>query len=122
MFCIRFIFYSSLIHVINFIFLFDFRFEKTLISRRKEIKIAIVDCLIVIFAQVFSLIVSFVFSIIFFNFLIIFFNLIIYFSKHSFIVFVTLAHSCHVACLIISKNFVIIVHDIIFDRFFSFDL
>ena len=48
-FCIRFIFCSFLIHVINFIFLFDFRFEKVLISRKKKIKIAIVDCLIVIF-------------------------------------------------------------------------
>ena len=92
-FCTRFIFYSFLIYVINFIFLLDFRFKKTLILRRKNAEIAIVDCLIVIFIQIFSLIVSFVFSITFFNFLITFFNLIICFSKHSFIFFVTLAHS-----------------------------
>ena len=49
-FCIRFISWFFLIHVINFIFLFDFRFERALISRRKNVKIAIVDCLIVIFA------------------------------------------------------------------------
>ena len=49
-FCICFIFCSSLIHVINFIFLFDLRSEKTLILRKKKIEIAIVDCLIVIFA------------------------------------------------------------------------
>ena len=121
-FCIRFIFCSSLIYVINFIFLLDLHFEKTLISRRKKTEIAIVDCLIVIFVQMFSSIVFFVFSIIFFNFLIIFFNLIICFSKHSFIVFITFAHSCRVACLIMSKNFIIIVHNIIFDKFFFFDL
>ena len=92
-FCTRFIFYFSLIYVINFVFLFDFCFEKTLISRRENIEIAIVNYLIVIFVQVFSSIVSFVFSIIFFNFLIIFFNLVICFSKHLFIVFITLAHS-----------------------------
>ena len=91
-FCIRFISCFSLIYVINFISLFDFCFEKTLISRKKNVEIAIVNCLIVIFAQIFSSIVFFVFSIIFFNFLIIFFNLVISFSKHSFIVFVTLAH------------------------------
>ena len=39
----------SLIHVINFISLFDFRFEKTLILRKRNAEIAIVDCLIVIF-------------------------------------------------------------------------
>ena len=49
-FCTRFIFWFSLIYVINFIFLLDLRFEKTLISRKKSVKIAIVDCLIVIFA------------------------------------------------------------------------
>ena len=48
-FCIYFIFCFSLIYVINFIFLFNFRFEKTLISRKKSVKIAIVNCLIVIF-------------------------------------------------------------------------
>ena len=120
-FCIRFIFCFFLIYVINFIFLFDFCFERTLISRRKKIEIAIIDCLIVIFAQMFFLIVFFIFSIILFNFSIIFFNFIICFSKYLFIVFVTLAHSCRVACFIISKNFIIIVHDIIFDRFFFFD-
>ena len=76
-FCIRFIFCSFLIYVINFISLINFYFEKTLISCKKNIKVAIVDYLIVIFAQIFSSIVFFVFSIIFFNFLIIFFNLII---------------------------------------------
>ena len=92
-FCTRFISCFFLIHVINFIFLFNFRFERTLILRKKNIKIAIIDCLIVIFVQIFSLIVSFVFSIILFNFLIIFFNLVTCFSKYSFIVFVTFAHS-----------------------------
>ena len=48
-FCNRFIVYSFLIHVINFIFLLDFHFKKTLISRRKSAEIAIVDCLIIIF-------------------------------------------------------------------------
>ena len=120
-FCTRFIFCFSLIYVINFISLFNFRFERTLILRRKNVEIAIVDCLIVIFVQVFSSIVSFVFSITFFNFLITFFNFVICFSKHSFIVFVTLAHSWRVACLIKLKNFVIVVHDIIFDKFFSFN-
>ena len=91
--CIRFISYFSLIHVINFIFLLDFCFEKTLISRKENVEFAIVDYLIVIFAQIFSLIVSFVFSITFFNFLIIFFNLIIDFSEHSLAVFVTFVHS-----------------------------
>ena len=76
-FCIHFISCSFLIYVINFISLFNFCFEKALISRRKNVKIAIVDCLIVIFVQIFSSIVSFVFSIIFFNFLIIFFNFVI---------------------------------------------
>ena len=92
-FCIRFIFCSLLIHISNFIFLFDFCFEKALISRRKNVEIAIVDCLIVIFVQMFFSIVSFVFSVTLFNFLIIFFNFIICFSKHSLVVFVTFAHS-----------------------------
>ena len=48
-FCIHFIFCFSLIHVINFIFLFDFRFERALISRKKNVEVAIADCLIVIF-------------------------------------------------------------------------
>ena len=48
-FCIYFIFYFSLIHVINFISLLDFRFDKMLISRKRSVEIAIVDCLIVIF-------------------------------------------------------------------------
>ena len=91
--CTRFIFYSSLIHVINFIFLLNLRFKEALILRKKNVEIAIVDCLIIIFVQIFSLIVFFVFSIIFFSFLIIFFNLVICFSKHSFTVFVTFAHS-----------------------------
>ena len=120
-FCTRFIFYSFLIYVINFIFLFNLCFEKTLISRKENAEIAIVDCLIVIFAQIFSSIVFFVFSIIFFSFLIIFFNLVIYFSKYSFIAFVTLAHSWRVACFIKLKKFIIVVHDIIFDKFFSFN-
>ena len=91
-FCIHFISCFSLIYVINFIFLFNFCFERTLISRKENVEIAIVDCLIVIFIQIFSSIVSFVFSITFFNFLIIFFNLVICLLKHLFIVFVTLAH------------------------------
>ena len=37
-FCICFIFCFSLIHIINFISLFDFRFEKTLISRKKALR------------------------------------------------------------------------------------
>ena len=48
-FCIRFIFCSFLIQAINFIFLLDFHFEETLILRRKNVKVAIADCLIVIF-------------------------------------------------------------------------
>ena len=48
-FCIHFISYSFLIHVINFIFLFDLRFEKALISRKKSVEIVIINCLIVIF-------------------------------------------------------------------------
>ena len=120
-FCTCFISCFFLIQVINFIFLLNFRFERTLISRKKNVEIAIADYLIVIFAQVFSFIVFFVFSIILFKFLIIFFSFVIYFLKHSFVVFVTSAHSWRVACLIKSKNFVIIVHDIIFDRFFSFN-
>ena len=92
-FCIRFILCSSLIHVINFISLLDLRFKKMLISRKENVEIAIVDCLIVIFVQIFFSIVSFVFSIIFFSFLIIFFSLVTCFLKHSFIVFVMLAHS-----------------------------
>ena len=120
-FCIRFISCFSLIHVINFISLLNLRFERTLISRRKNVEIATIDCLIVIFAQIFSSTVSFVFSITLFSFLITFFSLVICLSKHSFTVFATLAHSWRVACLIKLKNFVIAVHDIIFDRFFSFD-
>ena len=119
--CTRFISCSSLIHVINFISLLDLRSERTLISRRKNAEIAIVNCLIVIFVQIFSSIVSFVFSTTLFNFLIIFFNLVICLLKHSFTAFVTLAHSWRVACLIKSKNFVIAVHNIILDKFFSFD-
>ena len=92
-FCIHFIFYFSLIHVINFIFLLNLRFEKALISRKKNAEIAIADCLIVIFVQMFFSIVFFVFSTTLFNFLIIFFNLVIYFLKYSFIIFVTFAHS-----------------------------
>ena len=120
--CIYFISYLFLIYVINFIFLFDFRFKKTLISRKKSVKIAIIDYLIVVFIQIFLSIVFFVFSITFFNFLITFFNFIIYFSKYSFVVFVTFKHSWYVACFIILKNFIIIVHDVIFDKFFSFNL
>ena len=75
-FCIRFIFYFSLIYVINFIFLLDFHFKRALISRKKSVEVAIVNCLIVIFVQIFSSIVFFVFSVTFFNFLIIFFNLV----------------------------------------------
>ena len=44
-----FIFYSFLIHIINFIFLLNFCFEKALILRKKNVEIAIVDCLTVIF-------------------------------------------------------------------------
>ena len=120
-FYICFIFCFSLIHVINFISLLDFRFEKTLISRKKNVEVAISDCLTIIFVQIFFSILSFVFSITFFNFLIIFFNLVIYFSKQSFAFFVLSAHSWRVASFIMSKNLIIIVHDIIFDRFFSFD-
>ena len=83
--CNRFIFCSFLIHIINFIFLLDFYFEKAMISRKKDVEIATFDCLTIIFVQIFSPIVSFVFSIIFFNFLIIFFSLVIYFSKQSFV-------------------------------------
>ena len=85
--CIHFIFCFSLIYIINFISLLDFRFERTLISRKKNVEVATFDCLTTIFVQIFSLIVSFVFSIILFNFLIIFFNFIICLSKQSFIFF-----------------------------------
>ena len=121
-FCICFIFYFFLIHVISFISLFNFRFEEASVSRKKDVEIATFDCLTIIFIQIFSSIVSFVFSIIFFNFLIIFFNLVTCLSKQSLVFFVSFAHSWRVASLIMSKNLVIIVHDIIFDRFFSFDL
>ena len=121
-FCIYFIFRSFLIYIINFIFLLDFRFERALILRKKNVEIAIVDCLIVIFAQIFSSIMSFVFSIILFNFLIIFFNFVIWLLKYLIIVFVTFAQSYRVAYFIMSKNFIIIVYDIIFDRFFSCNL
>ena len=119
--CIYFIFCFFLIHVISFIFLLNLRFEKTSISRKKNVEIVIFDCLTIIFVQVLFSIVSFVFSIIFFNFLIIFFSLVICLSKQSFVFFVSLAHSWRVASFIMSKNFVIIVHDIIFDKFFFFD-
>ena len=92
-FCICFISCFSLIYIIDFIFLLNLSFERMLISRKKNIEIAIVDCLIIIFAQVFFSIVFFVFSITFFNFLIIFFNLIIYFSKHLLAVIVTSTYS-----------------------------
>ena len=122
-FCIRFISCFFLIYVINFIFLFNLHFEKTLIFRKKNIEIAIVNCLIVIFVQIFSSIVFFVFSITFFNFpIIFFFNFITWLSKYLFIIFVIFAQSWRVACFIILKNFVIIVHDLISDRFFSFNL
>ena len=49
-FCTRFISCSSLIYIINFISLLDFRFKRTLILRRRKIEIATVNCLIVIFA------------------------------------------------------------------------
>ena len=51
-FCTHFISYSFLIYIINF-FLFDFRFEKTLISRRKNVEVAIVDCLIIFLLKYF---------------------------------------------------------------------
>ena len=92
-FCIRFFFFFFFFYVINFIFLLDLHFEKTLILCKKNVEIAIVDCLIAIFAQIFSSIVFFVFLTILFNFLIIFFNLVTWLSKHSFAVFVTLAQS-----------------------------
>ena len=76
-FCTRFIFCFSLIYIINFISLFNFCFERTLISRKESVEIAIINCLIIIFVQIFSSIVSFVFSTTFFNFLIIFFNFVI---------------------------------------------
>ena len=120
-FCIRFISYSFLIHVIIFIFVFNFRFEEALILRRKSAEIAIVDCLIVIFIQLFSSIVFFVFSIIFFSFLVISFSLVICLSKYSLIIFVLLALLWRVASFIILKNFVIIVYNSIFDKFFFFD-
>ena len=120
--CIRFISCFFLIHVISFISLLDLHFEKAPISRRKNVEIATLDYLTIIFIQVLSSIVSFVFSTTLFNFLIIFFNLITCLSKQSLAFFASLAHSWRVASLIMSKNLVIIVHDIIFDRFFSFDL
>ena len=49
-FYICFISCSFLIYAINFIFLFNFCFKRALISRKKSAEIAIVDCLIVIFA------------------------------------------------------------------------
>ena len=42
-FCIRFISYFFLIHIINFISLPNLYFEKTLISRKDSVEIAIVD-------------------------------------------------------------------------------
>ena len=42
-FCIRFISCFFLTHVIQFIFLFNFRFKKTLILRKKNVEVAIVD-------------------------------------------------------------------------------
>ena len=48
-FCTRFIFCFFLIHVISFISLFDLRFEKAPISRRKNVEIATFDCLTIIF-------------------------------------------------------------------------
>ena len=115
-------FFIFLIHIINSIFLFNFRFEETLISYRKNAKIAIVDCLILVFVYIFSSIMFFIFSITFFKFLIIFFIFIIYFSKYLFIIFITFVHSWRVMYFIKLKNFIIIVHDIIFDRFFYFPL
>ena len=47
--CTRFISCSFLIHVINFIFLFNLHFKGALISRKRNAEIAIVDYLIVIF-------------------------------------------------------------------------
>ena len=49
-FCIRFIFYFSLIHVINFSFSFNLCFEETLILRKENAEIVIINRLIVIFA------------------------------------------------------------------------
>ena len=48
-FCIYFICCFFLIQIINFIFLLNLHFKKTLISRKKNVEIAIVDCLIAIF-------------------------------------------------------------------------
>ena len=76
-FCTRFISCSFLIYVINIIFLLDLRFKKTLISCKKNVEIAIANCLIAIFVQIFSSIMFFVFSTTLFSFLIIFFNFVI---------------------------------------------
>ena len=47
--CTHFISCFSLIYVINLIFLLNFSFEKTLISRKRNVEIAIFDCLTTIF-------------------------------------------------------------------------
>ena len=120
-FCIFFISWSSLIYVINFIFLLNRRFESALTASIESVENATFALLKTIFAQMFSSVVLIVFSAIFFNFLVISFNFVVYFFQSQFDFFASSSHSWRVASFIKTNNFVNVVHDIIFVKFFFFD-
>ena len=120
-FCILFIFWFLLIHIIIFISLLNCRFEDALIASIENVENATSALLKVIFVQMFFSIVLIVFSAILFNFLAIFFNLVVCFFKSQLDFFVSSSHSWRVAFFIKTNNFINIVYDIIFVKFFSFD-
>ena len=120
-FCTFFIFWFFLIYVINFISLLNYRFEDALIVNIKNVENATFAFLKAIFVQMFSSIMLIVFSVIFFNFLVISFNFVICFFKSQLDFFVSSSHSWRVASFIKANNFVNVVHDIIFVKFFFFD-
>ena len=120
-FCTFFISWFFLIHIIIFIFLLNHRFENALTASIKNVENATSALLKTIFVQMFSSIVLIVFSAIFFNFLAIFFNLVVCFFESQLDFFVSSLHSRRVAFFIKANNFVNVVHNIIFIKFFFFD-
>ena len=120
-FCIFFISWFFLIHAINFIFLLNRCFESALIASIEDVENATSAFLKTIFVQMFSSVVLIVFSAILFNFLAISFNLVVCFFELQFDFFVSLSHSWRVAFFIKANNFVNVIHDIIFVKFFFFD-
>ena len=121
-FCIFFIFLFFLIYVFNFISLLSRCFGDALIANIKNIESAIFVLLKIIFVQMFFSVVLIIFSVIFFNFFIISFNLVVCFFEQQFDLFVSSSLFWRVAFFIKTNNFINVVHDIIFVKFFFFNL